>query len=79
MRAKISKIPIILSSATPSIESYFNQVRLKYSYLQLKNRFGGAKYPKVKIVDMGTEKDETGRPGQILSGLLLNNMEETLN
>ena len=79
MRAKISKIPILLSSATPSIESYFNQVRLKYSYLQLKNRFGGAKYPKVKIVDMGTEKDETGRPGQILSGLLLNKMEETLN
>ncbi len=79
MRAKINKIPILLSSATPSIESYFNQVRLKYSYLQLKNRFGGAKYPKVKIVDMGTEKDETGRPGQILSGLLLNKMEETLN
>ena len=79
MRAKISKIPILLSSATPSIESYFNQVRLKYSYLQLKNRFGGAKYPKVKIIDMGTEKDETGRPGQILSGLLLNKMEETLN
>ena len=79
MRAKISKIPILLSSATPSIESYFNQVRLKYGYLQLKNRFGGAKYPKVKIIDMGTEKDETGRPGQILSGLLLNKMEETLN
>ena len=79
MRAKINKIPILLSSATPSIESYYNQARLKYSYLQLKNRFGGAKYPKVKIVDMGTEKDETGRPGQILSGLLLNKMEETLN
>mgnify|MGYP001170874873 FL=1 len=79
MRAKINKIPILLSSATPSIESYYNQARLKYSYLQLKNRFGGAKYPKVKIVDMGTEKDETGRPGQILSGLLLNKMEEALN
>jgi len=79
MRAKINKIPILLSSATPSIESYYNQVRLKYSYLQLKNRFGGAKYPKVKIVDMGIEKDETGRPGQILSGLLLNKMEEALN
>ena len=31
------------------------------------------------IVDMGSEKDETGRPGQILSGMLLNKMEETLN
>ena len=79
MRAKINKIPILLSSATPSIESYFNHIRLKYSYLQLKNRFGGAKYPKVNIVDMSNEKDETGRPGQILSGLLLNKMEETLN
>ena len=79
MRAKINKIPILLSSATPSIESYFNHLRLKYSYLQLKNRFGGAKYPKVNIVDMGSEKDETGRPGQILSGMLLNKMEETLN
>ena len=79
MRAKINKIPILLSSATPSIESYFNHIILKYSYLQLKKRFGGAKYPKVNIVDMGTEKDETGRPGQILSGLLINKMEETLN
>ncbi len=79
MRAKINKIPILLSSATPSIESYFNHLRLKYSYLQLKNRFGGAKYPIVNIVDMGSEKDETGRPGQILSGMLLNKMEETLN
>ena len=79
MRAKINKIPILLSSATPSIESYFNHLRLKYSYLQLKNRFGGAKYPKVNIVDMSSEKDETGRPGQILSGMLLNKMEETLN
>ncbi len=79
MRAKINKIPILLSSATPSIESYYNHIHLKYSYLQLKNRFGGAKYPKVNIVDMSNEKDETGRPGQILSGLLLNKMEETLN
>lgn len=79
MRAKILKIPVLLSSATPSIESYFNHIHLKYKYLQLKNRFGGAKYPKVNIVDMGLEKDETGRPGQVLSGLLLNKMEQTLN
>ena len=79
MRAKINKIPILLSSATPSIESYFNHINHKYSYLQLKKRYGGAKYPKVNIIDMNTERDETGRPGQILSGALLNKMEDRLN
>ena len=79
MRAKIHKIPILLSSATPSIESYFNYFYSKYTYLQLKNRYGGAKYPKVNIIDMGVETDETGRSGQVLSGFLLNKMEETLN
>ena len=79
MRAKIHKIPILLSSATPSIESYFNYFYSKYTYLQLKNRYGGAKYPKVNIIDMGVEIDETGRSGQVLSGFLLNKMEETLN
>ena len=79
MRAKIHKIPILLSSATPSIESYFNYFHSKYTYLQLKKRYGGAKYPKVNIIDMGVEIDETGRSGQVLSGYLLNKIEETLN
>ena len=43
------------------------------------SRFGGAKYPKVHLVDMLSEQDESGKFGIILSGLLQDKIEERLN
>ena len=43
------------------------------------NRFGGAKQPKVHLVDMLKEQDETGKFGQVISGFLQNKIEERLN
>lgn len=46
---------LLLLSATPSIESYYLAKQGKYHLLTLKNRYGKAKIPDVKIVDMSKE------------------------
>ena len=78
MRGKIHKIPVLLASATPSLESYYNYIQSKFKYLYLAKRYGGAKYPQVSIVDMDQETEESGKTGQILSGFLLDKIEERL-
>ena len=51
MRASIEKSTVLLSSATPSLESYRNHIQGKFEYLYLQKRFGKAQYPKVFIQD----------------------------
>ena len=50
--AKISDFPVILSSATPSMETIRNVMVGKYAETKLTSRFGGAALPKIEIVDM---------------------------
>ena len=52
IRAKIEKIPIILSTATPSMETWSNSQNNKFSYVKLSERIGIAKMPEIQIVDM---------------------------
>lgn len=52
VRAKIEDATLILGSATPSIESYFNAKTGKYKLLEIKNRADGAALPKIEIIDM---------------------------
>ena len=46
---------LLLSSATPSLESFYFAKTGKYNLSTLKNRYGDAKLPEVKIVDMAKE------------------------
>ena len=78
MRANINKSMIILSSATPSLESYYNFKKNKIKILNLPKRYGGASYPKVHLVDMINEKTETGKTGQVISDLLQSKIESRL-
>ena len=52
MRAKLSKAVVILGSATPSLESYYNTDVGKYSCLSLPDRINNLPLPSVKIVDL---------------------------
>ena len=52
VKSKINKSNIILVSATPSIETYYNYITNKYSYKNLYKRFGAAKSPKIKVINM---------------------------
>ncbi len=78
MRAKFEKANILLSSATPSLESYYNAQKSKYEYLNLPFRFGKASYPKVQIVDLIEENEESGKISTVISGLLLDKIEQKL-
>lgn len=79
MRGKLSSAVVVLASATPSLESYYNQIQSKLEYLTLPERFGGAKYPEVHLVDMNREQEESGKAGLVLSGVLLDKISERLS
>ena len=55
MRGNFQKAAVLLGSATPSLESYYNAVSGKYHLLTIKKRFGEARLPAVQIVDMNEE------------------------
>ncbi len=51
-RASIENIPVILGSATPSLETINNADAGRYGHLLLKERAGNAKAPKIEILDL---------------------------
>lgn len=53
---KLHSVPVILSSATPSLESRVNVHNNKYGYVSIKNRFGASKLPTLTLVDMRQNK-----------------------
>lgn len=58
IRALQTNAVVVLGSATPSIESYFNAINGKYTLLELPQRIDTAKLPTIEIVDMAKEKRE---------------------
>lgn len=58
LRAKFESIPIILGSATPSVESYHKAKTGKFHYHALQERFGSAQLPEVEVVDLRWDKGE---------------------
>ncbi|MFH0774963.1 MAG: primosomal protein N' [bacterium] len=74
MRAKMEKAVVILGSATPSLESFYNSQIKKYERLELPDRVKKASLPNVEIVDMRSEKE----PG-IFSQKLIKTIEETVD
>ena len=58
IRSQIESFPVVLGSATPSLESYYFSQDDKYSYQSLKSRAGPGKMPEKKLVDMREEVKE---------------------
>lgn len=54
-RSQYHHCPVILGSATPSLESMARASKGVYKLLTLKNRIGNAKLPKITLVDMQAE------------------------
>jgi len=74
-RAKTYNCPIILGSATPSIESFTRAKYGTYKLLELKNRVNKT-MPEVKVIDM---KEEIKKGYRILSKELIENIQDRLN
>jgi len=77
MRAKMAGAVVVLGSATPSLESYYNAKKNKYTLVELPDRVERRPLPEVEIVDMRQEFQETGQE-QVISRKLAEEIRERL-
>jgi primosomal protein N' (replication factor Y) len=77
MRAKMANAVVVLGSATPSLESYYNATKHKYALLQLPDRVEQRPLPEVELIDMKQEFQETGTE-QVISRKLAEEIRERL-
>jgi primosomal protein N' (replication factor Y) (superfamily II helicase) len=78
MRAKMAGAVVVLGSATPSLESYYNAKKHKYVLLELPDRVEQRPLPEVEILDMRQEFQETGQE-QVISRKLAEGIRERLD
>jgi primosomal protein N' (replication factor Y) len=74
-RARIEDCPVILASATPSLETLLNAMTGRYAWLRLADRHGGATMPEVELVDL---RQSPPAPGAWLSPILIAAVAKTL-
>lgn len=63
LRAHLEKIPIILSTATPDLETVVNTEEGKYDCVRLTKRYAKAVLPEIKIIDLKKDKPQKGTWG----------------
>lgn len=78
IRAKFSNCPVVLGSATPSIESMYNALTGKYTLIELTKRIDDAKLPEILLVDVAIEKKKN-RMENIFSKTLLEEIDKRLS
>ena len=74
VRGKLLNIPVLLGSATPSLESLYNAQSGRYRLLQLPNRAGNASAPRVRLLDIRNKALHEG-----ISEALLAEIRQTLD
>jgi len=75
VRGHIGGFPVVLSSATPSIESRVNADQGRYRRIELKSRYAAARLPEIRAVDLRAEPPEKG---SFLSPVLVKAIEATI-
>lgn len=63
VRAKFEQFPVILSTATPDLETLVNVEDGKYDCVKLTSRYANASLPEIKIIDMKKDKPQRGEWG----------------
>ncbi len=61
LRAKYSQCPIVLATATPSLESWINKVSGRYHHIKLTNRYGDATMPEIETINLTKYKPPSGK------------------
>jgi primosomal protein N' (replication factor Y) len=77
VKAKLDSAAVVLGSATPGIQTYYNIKKRKYTYLSLPRRVEDKPLPQIEVVDMKDERDKKGRI-PIISRPLRHAIEDTL-
>jgi len=62
IRSKFSKCMVILGSATPSLETYFNSISNKYNYHQINERYGNSVIPEVDLINLKKDNIDYNMP-----------------
>lgn len=75
--AHLHKAKIVLGSATPSMESFYNAKIKKYGFVTLKGRFGGVKSPLIEVVSIAEETKRKTMQSHFTS-VLLKEIKEAL-
>ncbi|MCB0298101.1 MAG: primosomal protein N', partial [Calditrichaeota bacterium] len=70
-RAYLNKIPVVLGSATPSLESLYNAKTGKYTYYHLDSRVSDRNLPRIQLVDFKEEWRKSGEFQMFSENLLL--------
>ena len=79
VRAKIEHLPVILSTATPDLETLVNVDEGKYDCVKLNNRFANAVLPNINIIDLKKDKPQKGEWGvSWISPTLVKALDENL-
>jgi primosomal protein N' (replication factor Y) len=68
-RARLQQVPIVLGSATPSLESLHNALDGRYQLLTLSERAGGATLPAVHLLDLKLQELREGFSGSLLHAI----------
>lgn len=75
--ANIANAKVLLGSATPSLETYFNALNNKYGLVKLTARYGGVKMPEIEVVSIAEERNRKLIKENFTS-ILLENINQTL-
>jgi primosomal protein N' (replication factor Y) len=75
--ASLFNAKVLLGSATPSIESYYNASLHKYGLVTLKERFGDVAMPAIELIDI--RKAGTGKNRTPLTSALIESMQQALD
>jgi primosomal protein N' (replication factor Y) len=78
MLAHLNGAKVLLGSATPSLETYYNAQQKKFGLVSLNERFGGATLPTIELVDLA-EQYRKKLMRQHFSAPLITAIEETLS
>jgi len=79
LRAHLEKIPVILSTATPDLETIVNVEEGKYDCVKLTKRYAKAVLPEIKIIDLKKDRPIKGEWGvSFLSPTLVNEINHNL-
>jgi len=77
-RGRLERLPVVLGSATPSLESWQRSLEGRYRRLSMPTRIGGGVMPEVRLLDMSQQPRERGENAPALAAPLLRAIEERI-
>ncbi len=77
-RGRLEGLPVVLGSATPSLESWQRSLEGRYRRLSMPTRIGGGVMPEVRLLDMSQQPRERGENAPALAAPLLRAIEERI-